>query len=505
MDRLPLALALALASSFVLPLRADELVYRPIVEPEQEIPYKGGVGKVEDLGGYALAPNGAVYFSATLQGGGAGVWRIDADDIAEILGEGTPIADNPNETWTGYFPSLAANASGTLALYGLNDSGKSVVGVFDKGAGRRLAGDGDLAPTPEGGRHFTAFGQVWINDEGTVAVSGNASATPVPALGSHPGVWLDRGTGLELLVLGALDGDTIPFDLADGDLAAFVKIEEGGASGIFTRQGDGDKALRLPLGTKIDHGDETDFLAEILGLAANAAGRLAAFTVLVDADEEIAAYPTLVGRAEGEANLKGLSTLFSDPEFMGFPIAVNSGGSVLVATSGLEEDGGALLLHRADGSVVTIARSDAPVPGIAGGMDLPGFRTVRQMLDDEDGVVFSFVTEEGEILVRATFGSESATGPAPRRRPSVTVNGRPRRAVRAARITLRGTVSADSRPRVEVRAAPRRPRSAVLNAPGNRWVAARLALRKGRNNFVVQAVAGGLRSAPARVVVTRRR
>jgi hypothetical protein len=491
------ALAAVLALVTVSPASAGTLVRSSLVELGQSVPYEGGTREILDFNGYCVATNGDVYFSARVTGDGAGVWKIDQNGISEVLNAGTPIADNPGETWNGNFSNLAANASGKLILFGLNNSNEAVVGTYQNGVGHRLASDGDPAPPVSDALNFTAFSDVWINDEGTVAFTGNARGAN-PNVGVHPGVWIDRGNGLNLLVLGEVDSGKILFDLANGDLVTYVKIEEGGSSGIFSIQGVEDKELRLSMGAKTFDGQNDYFLADLRRLAINATGKLAFHSFLVDDKDEPASYPTLTGQLPDLGLLEETDPLFSEEGFFGTPLAVNARGSVLVAVEAIDSDDGfSLRLYRADGTVAPILLDAEVIPGFAVGEEVLGYDAVHGMLDDKDGVVVLLATENTEVLLRAAFES---------RVPEVRVTGPARRTVRSSKISLRGTVVAESRTRVEVRMGSRLVNQARVNAPGTRWTSGRLALRPGRNPFIVSAVdADGLRSSFVRVLVIRRK
>ena len=475
-----------------------------LVGSGQALPYQGETRQLGELGGHAIASDGTVYFSGTVIGGGAGIWRIEAGGFVEILAEGAPIADDPDETWAGYFPSLAANANGDLALYGVNNNGKSVVGVLENGVGRSLAADGEAAPGGEPGLSFSAFDRVWISDDGTVAFSGNAR-DPASELGGRPGVWIDRSAGLEPVILGEIDGDTIPFDLGEGAYFAYVKIEQDGVSGLFTQEGRGDKTIRLELGSKLDLGEDSYFVDQIFALASKSPQSLALAPVLVDDEDEFVAVPTYLGRAEGEGGLKELSVLFSEPGFLALPVSANAQGSVLLRSETIEGDPGDLILRRSNGMSTTILSHGAGIPGIGDGETSVGIRgTHSAMLAGDDSLIVEVVYGENEFAL-VLFHFRPPVAVAPRRRPTVAIAGRRQIVTRRSHVVLRGAVRADSRPRVEVRSPANPRRLAVVNRPGTRWILRRLALRNGRNVVRVQAVdAQRLRSPVARVVIRRR-
>lgn len=465
----------------------------------------GEVLTLTSLEGFARSANGEHIAFAGLATDEAdveisAVWRDSGSGFELVLrqgGEGLG-ADAWQE-----FLDVAINDEGDLAFYALAD--EYVIATRIDGVITELARLRELAPPVDENRLFQGFGDLGINNEGTVTFTGSASNEAF-----FKGAWIYRDGALTLLA-GAEPGGNVQLDLANGDLIAFDQ-----PAGLFTVEpvpGFGnlsDKALRLPLPLDIPIEDDTMQLTAFGTPFLNASRQFSCLALAESNKTGDQFYAVLSGGIPTEpgtltditlSNLVNLDDAKVDT--LTRPAGLSTDGSLLAYefSEGTEDNGRLVRQDRSGNNRRVILEK--------------GFQKIggRDFDFGELNASRHSLAADGSALVQAIFAESDGSAlilSAPRvltpAAPVITLKGSAKRVTGAARLVLRGSVSAPAGlAGVENKAARAKPVPAKINGGGTAWKSRRLTLRSGRNVIITRATDTlGQRSNTLRTVITRR-
>jgi len=428
------------------------------------------------------------------------VWLDSGSGFEMILREGDEGIGA--EIWE-QFLSVAVNDRGDLALYALVD--EYVIATRIGGVITEVARLREVAPPLAENRIFQGFGNLNINDEGTVTFSGNASNGA-----SFNGAWIYRDGNLSLLAGSDTDG-TVQLDLANGDLIAFDQ-----AAGLYTVEpvpGSGnlsDKSLRLPLPLDIPIENDTMQLTAFVTPLLNTSRQFSCLALVESNKTGDQFYAILSGEIPTEPGTLTNITLSN---------LVNLGdGDVdaLTFPAGLSTDGSLLAYEFPEGteSYERVVTQDFAGANRRIIME-KGFQKISGRdfdFDEIDSGRYSLAAD-GSALVQGLFAGAEGSAlilSTPRvltpAAPVITLKGSAKKVTGAARLVLRGSVAAPAGLlKVENKAARAKPVAAKINAGGNAWKSRRITLRSGRNVIITRATDSlGQRSNTLRTVITRR-
>lgn len=428
------------------------------------------------------------------------VWRDSGSGFELVLRQGDEGLGA--DAWQ-EFLDVAINDEGDLAFYALAD--EYVIATRIEGVITELARLRELAPPVDENRLFQGFGDLGINNEGTVTFTGSASDGVF-----FKGAWIYRDGALSLLAGAESDGD-VQLDLANGDLIAFDQ-----PAGLFTVEpvpGFGnlaDKSLRLPLPLDIPIEDDTMQLTAFGTPFLNASRQFSCLALVESNKTGDQFYAVLSGEIPTEpgtltditlSNLVNLDD--ANVDTLTFPAGLSTDGSLL-AYEFLEgtEDNGRLVRQDRSGNNRRVILEK-------------GFQKIggRDFDFEELNASRHSLAADGSALVQAIFAESDGSAlilSAPRvltpAAPVITLKGSAKRVTGAARLVLRGSVSAPAGlAGVENKAARAKPVAAKINGGSTAWKSRRLTLRSGRNVIITRATDTlGQRSNTLRTVITRR-
>lgn len=428
------------------------------------------------------------------------VWLDSGSGFEMILREGEEGIGA--EVWQDFL-RVAINDEGGLAFYAL--AGDYVIATLIGGVITEVARFGEIAPPIDDSRLFQSFGDLSINNEGTVTFIGSASDGV-----SFNGAWIHRDGELSLLAPAEVDED-VQLDLANGDLIAFDQ-----PAGLYTVEpvpgfeNLADKALRLPLATEIMLGDETMRLVSFITPLLNPARQLACFALVESDKTGERFYTVLTGEVPTEpGNLSDIAltnTISSDDgivDTLTFPVGLSTDGSLLSYEFPEGSENFDRLVVRDRSGTIRRVVMETGLQKIAGrDFDFDEIDSVRHSLAADGSVLVQgiFAGADGSALVLSTPRVVSPAAPV------ITLKGSTKKTTRAARIVLRGSVSAPAGlAGVENKAARAKPVAAKINGGDTAWTSRRLTLRSGRNIIITRATDTlGQKSNILRTVITRR-
>lgn len=401
------------------------------------------------------------------------------------------------------FLDVAINDEGDLAFYALAD--EYVIATRIDGVITELARLRELAPPVVENRIFQGFGDLGINNEGTVTFTGTASNGA-----SFNGAWIYRSGTLSLLASAEVD-ETVQLDLANGDLIVFDQ-----PAGLYTVEplpGFGnlsDKALRLPLLLEIPLEEDTMLLEAFGTPLVNASRQFTCLAVVESVKTGDRFYATLSGEIpNGSGTLANiaLSDLVNlDDGIIGpitFPEDFSSNG-ILLSFEFLDGNENYDRLVTRD-----LFGTDRRLVLGNGLHKIDG----RDFEFEELEVSRHSLAADGSVLIHgiiAEAGGSALILSVPRvltpAAPVITLKGSAKRVTGAARLVLRGSISAPAGLlKVENKAARSKPVAAKLSGGGTAWKSRRITLRSGRNVIITRATDTlGQRSNTLRTVITRR-